>query len=211
MNAMDTPIDSATQRRRKLRRMAPVFGFAVVGVAALVLLTGWLRPSVKRDHIRTAFVKKGEVSATLDASGLVVPRFEQTLTAPLATRVVRVLRTNGAEVGRGEPIVVLDDTDARREVDRIVEQIALKDNSRRKTNLELERSENDLAARHAVKELELQSYKFELNRNKTMFERGLIVEDEIRLSETAVERTTIELRHLETQLSNSEQDLAARH
>jgi len=82
MDAMDTPIDSATQRRRKLRRMAPVFGFAVVAVVALALLTGWLRPSVKRDHIRTAFVEKGEVSATLDASGLVVPQFEQTLPAP---------------------------------------------------------------------------------------------------------------------------------
>ena len=210
MDAMDTPIDAATQRRRKLRRLVPVVGVMGVIVVALALVTGWLRPSVKRDRIRTAMVEKGEMSSTLDASGLVVPEFEQTLAAPMATRVIRVLRTNGAEVEKGEPIVVLDDTDARREVNRIAEQIALKNNSRRKTNLELDRSKNDLTARRDVKALELESFGFELDRDRKMFEQGLVSEEEMRLSETSVERAKIELRHLEAQLLNSEQDLAAR-
>jgi HlyD family secretion protein len=210
MDGMDTPIDTATQRRRLLRRWAPALGLVLIAVLALMQLTSWLQPSVKRDHIRTAFVEKGEVSATLDASGLVVPQFEQTLTAPMATRVVKVLRTSGAQVQKGEPIVVLDDTDARREVNRIEEQIALKDNARSQTNLELDRTRDDLTAQRAIKALELESFNFELKRNREMFERGLVAEDQIRLSETAVQRAEIELRHLETQLLNSEQDLAAR-
>ena len=56
MDAMDTPIDAATQRRRSLRRLIPVVGVLVVIVTALALVTGWLRPSVKRDRIRTAMV-----------------------------------------------------------------------------------------------------------------------------------------------------------
>jgi HlyD family secretion protein len=210
MDGMDTPIDTATQRRRLLRRWAPALGLVLIAVLALMQLNSWLQPSVKRDHIRTAFVEKGEVSATLDASGLVVPQFEQTLTAPMATRVVKVLRTSGAQVQKGEPIVVLDDTDARREVNRIEEQIALKDNARSQTNLELDRTRDDLTAQRAIKALELESFNFELKRNREMFERGLVAEDQIRLSETAVQRAEIELRHLETQLLNSEQDLAAR-
>ena len=210
MDAMDTPIDPATQRRRKLRRMAPAVGVLLLAVAALALMTGWLRPSVKRDRIRTAFVEKGELSSTLDASGLVVPEFEQTLTAPMATRVVQVLRTNGAEVEAGEPIVLLDDTDATREVNRIAEQIALKDNTRHKTKLDLERSRNDLTVRRDIKALDLESFGFELDRNRKMFERGLIAEDEIRVAETNVKRSRIEVQHLETQLLNTEQDLAAR-
>jgi len=110
MDAMDTPIDAATQRRRKLRRLAPAIGVVVVAVAALALLTGWLQPSVKRDRIRTAFVEKGEMSSTLDASGLVVPEFEQTLTAPMATRVVRVSGESlpgpgGHGVRQGQPSI----------------------------------------------------------------------------------------------------------
>lgn len=207
---MDTPIDSATRRRRRLRRLAPAVGILIVAVAGLVLVTGWLRPSVKRDRIRTALVQKGEMSATLDASGLVVPELEQTLTAPMATRVLRVLRTNGAEVGPGEPIVVLDDTDAQREVNRIAEQISLKENSRRKTRVELDRSRNDLTARRDIKALELDSFSVTLERNRKMLERGLIAEEDVRLAQTDVDRTAIELRNLENQLLNSEQDLAAR-
>ncbi len=210
MNTMDTLIDTATQRRRKLRRVMPVVGVVAVAVIGVMLVTSWLRPSVKRAQVRTAMVEKGEVSATLDASGLVVPQFEQTLTAPMATRVVKVLRTNGSEVEKGEPIVLLDDTDARREVSRIEEQMSLRNNARRKTRLELERSTNDLDSQRAIKALELKSSQFNLDRNRKMFERGLISEDDVRLSETAVERTKIEVRHLEAQLVNSEQDLAAR-
>jgi HlyD family secretion protein len=210
MSSMDTPIDTSTQRRRKLRSLAPAVVFVVIAVVVLTQLTSWMQPTVKRDRIRTAFVEKGEVSATLDASGLVVPQFEQILTAPLATRVIKVLRTNGAEVKKGEPIVLLDDADARRVVARLEEQIDLKNNARRRANLELDRNRNDLTARKAIKVLELESFTFELGRNRELFQEGLVSEDKVRVSETAVARTKIDLQLLETQLLNSQEDLATR-
>lgn len=210
MEEMDRPIDSAIQRRQKIHKWAPAIGITIVGVLAIVLVIGWLRPAVKRDRIRTAFVEIGDVSATIDASGLVVPEYEQTLTAPIATRVVQVLLKAGARVEPGEAIALLDDTDARRDVNRIEEQIALKVNSRRKSDIELARSKDDLIARRDIKALEVESFNFELERNRKMFDRGLIVEDNVRLSETDLERATIELRHLEAQLVNSGEDSAAR-
>lgn len=210
MDAMDRSIDSAVRRRRAIRRWLVPAVVVVAVLAALVLAAGWLRPSERRDRIRTASVERGEVRATLDASGLVAPGLEEILTAPLATRVVRILRTQGAEVEPGEPVVLLDDREARRDVDRLEEQIELKRNARRRTELELERTRNDLATRREVKALELESYRFELKRNREMFGEGLTHEDAVRKSETDVARAGIELRHLETQIANAEEDLAAR-
>jgi HlyD family secretion protein len=135
-DAMDRLIDPAVQRRRKLRRLIVPSVVGVAGLALVMLVTGWLRPSVRYDRVRTATVVRDEVSATLDASGLVVPGFEQIVTAPLATRVVEILKTPGSAVEPGEPIVLLDDKDARRAVSRLEEQIALKENARRQTDLE---------------------------------------------------------------------------
>lgn len=210
MEAMDRLIEPALKRRRMIRRLIVPTTVAVVGLVFVVLVTGWLRPSVRRDRVRTATVVRDEVSATLDASGLVVPGFEQIVTAPLATRVVEILKTPGSAVEPGEPIVLLDDKDARRAVSRLEEQIALKENARRQTDLELARTRNDLAAQRAVKALELESFHYELERDRRMFAEGLTNRDEIRKSENDVARATIELKHLDTQMTNAEDDLAAR-
>jgi HlyD family secretion protein len=207
---MDRTIDPSVRRRRTIRRLAVTVGSTSAVMILVMLVTGWLHPSVRRDQLRTARVERGDVSATLDASGLVVPGFEQILTAPISTRVIRILKTPGAEVRPGEPVVLLDDKDARREVARLEEQIALKRNARRQTELELERTRNDLTTSREVKALELESCRFELNRNRRMFSEGLTHEDAVRKSETDVARAQIELGHLESQLANAKEDLAAR-
>ena len=196
LHSMDRPIDPAVARRLKIRRLSVPLLVALAAVALIALAINWLRPSVSRDRLRTAMVERGEVSATLDASGLVVPQSEQVFAAPLASRIVRVLKTAGTQVAAGDTILLLDNQDASRDVARIREQIALKVNARKQTTLELARSRNDLATRRDIKALELESAQFELERNRKMFERGLIIKDDVRKSESSVERVTIELRQL---------------
>ena len=45
---MDRPIDSATQRRQKIRKLAPAIGITIVGVLVIVLVIGGLRPAGTR-------------------------------------------------------------------------------------------------------------------------------------------------------------------
>jgi HlyD family secretion protein len=210
MDPMDRPIDAAARRRRKLRRLAFPLVATLAGVVLIVLITGLLHPSIRRDRVRTASVERGEVTATLDASGLVVPEFEHVLTAPVATRVGRILKTPGSAAAPGEPIILLDERDARRDVARLEEQISLKENACRQTELELARSREDLSAQRDIKSLELKSFRITLERNRQRLEMGLIVADEVRKAETDVERASIELQRLNDLLANSEQDLATR-
>lgn len=210
VDTMDRLIDPAQQRRRKLRRLAIPTAVTVVVVVVVVLVAGWLRPSVRRDRVRTAIVVRGEVNATLDASGLVVPGFEQILTSPMATRVVEILERPGSEVEAGTPIVRLDDRDARRAAARLEEQIALKRNESRRTDLDLTRARNDLTTERAVKVLELESFQYDLAQNKKLFEDRLASKDEVRKSETDVARATIELEHLDSRMAVAEEDRLTR-
>ena len=210
MEAMDRPLDPAVQRQVKLQklRMPALLAAAAIGVVALAI--SFMRPSVERDRLRTAVVERGDVAATLDASGLVVPQSEQVFAAPLTTRIVQVLRSPGSAVREGDTILRLDDKDASRDATKLREQIALKANARKQTSLEMARARNDLSAQREIKALELESAQFELERNQKMFERGLIVKDDVRKSETALERAQIELRHLDTLMAHSQADLDAR-
>jgi HlyD family secretion protein len=90
------------------------------------------------------------------------------------------------------------------------EQIALKENERRQTGLELDRKREDLTSQRDVKALELESSRYELERNRRMFREKLTSQDEVRKSETLVAKAEIELQHLDTLLSNAGEDLANR-
>ena len=210
MNSMDRPIDPRIHRQRTLRRILLATLAVAVAAILLALLLGWMRPSIKRDRIRTARAQSGEVTATLDASGLVVPESEFMLTAPLATRIISVLLPTGSSVKVGEPIMLLDSTEARRDLDRIQEQISLKENARQLANLEFDRSLSDLRTQRMIKALELKSFQYEASRNEEYFEMGLINKDTVRKSNTDVERVTIELQFIETSLTNTSKDIAAR-
>ena len=210
MNSMDRPIDPRIHRQRTLRRILLATLAVAVAAILLALLLGWMRPSIKRDRIRTARAQSGEVTATLDASGLVVPESEFMLTAPLATRIISVLLPTGSSVKVGEPIMLLDSTEARRDLDKIQEQISLKENARQLANLEFDRSLSDLRTQRMIKALELKSFQYEASRNEEYFEIGLITKDTVRKSNTDVERVTIELQFIETSLTNTSKDIAAR-
>lgn len=206
MDPMDRPIDKNTIRRRRIRAALPyVFGLVAI-IAVGSLLVGWLKPSVRHDRIRLATVEEGSMSATIDATGLVVPRFDQIITAPLTTRVVRILAKPGAAVSLGDTIALLDDRGPRRDLARLQEQIALKQNQRVVAELALARGRSDLASEKAIKELELKSHRFDVERNRQLFEMGLITQDQVRKSETDAERVAIELKHLADKATYDLQD-----
>ena len=105
---------------------------SILGCALLVWLfiwlPGWIKPSLERSRIRTARVERGAVEASITASGTVVPEFEQVMASPIGSRVVRILERPGALLVKGQPIVELDLSQAQLKVEKLGEQLALKQN-----------------------------------------------------------------------------------
>ena len=130
MDAMDRPIDPTFLRRQHSKRIA----YSVAGLAALLWLSVWLpsgiRPALDSDRIRTAQVQWGAVEETITASGTVVPQFEQIIFSPVHTRLVRILQKPGAMLQQGQPIVELDLNAAQLDVEKLAEELALKQNRR---------------------------------------------------------------------------------
>ena len=81
---MDRPIPTSLRRWRILRSVGLLSLAGAAIVVLLVLVLGWLRPSIRRDRIRTARVERGSVEATITASGTVVPAYEHIVTSPIA-------------------------------------------------------------------------------------------------------------------------------
>ena len=86
----------------------------VVLTSALVWGADLLRPSVRRDRVRTVRVETGALEASLTASGTVVPAIEHVISSPIDARVLAVLRRVGDQLKAGDAIVRLDASDSER-------------------------------------------------------------------------------------------------
>jgi HlyD family secretion protein len=202
---LDRPLDSQFVNARRRKRVL-IGGAVVLGVTVvLVWGPGWIRPTISRSRIRTARVEVGPIEAVITAAGTVMPEVEGVITSPIDTRVVRILARAGALLTPGQPLVELDTTEARLAVDRLTQNVALKENQRTKTLLDLEHSLNDLDSQAKVKELQLQFYHSQLARNRELFAEGLLSLEQIKLSELSEAQAEIELKRIGSERANARQ------
>src|SRR5687768_10091431 len=80
----------------------------VIYASIIFWFVAWISPSVQRNQIRTAKVERGDLEASITATGLVVPEFEQVISSPIDTRILRILKKAGDTLHPQEPILLLD-------------------------------------------------------------------------------------------------------
>lgn len=194
---MDRPLEIAVRRKRIIRRA----GITILVVAGAVMLlasaSSFIRPSLRRSNIRTAVVDEGPIASTISAAGTVVPEFEHVLSSPVEARVVRILKKPGAVLHTGDPILQLDLNESVLALERLRQNLALKDNQQERVKLDLESTLSAVAGQVQIKGLELQNMKAITLRDRTLFDEGLVSREALRQSELNEARATVELKQLE--------------
>jgi HlyD family secretion protein len=201
---MDRPIDPLFKRRQTLRRVAfSILGFAIV-VAVFTAARAWITPSLSRDSIRTARVDVGPIESTITASGTVVPELEQVFSSPIDSRVLKILKRPGDQLHKGDAILELDVSQSVLALEKLNEQLAIKENQQGQRKLELENKLIELQGQIKVKTLDLKSYELKAAQQRQLHQAGLSSQDELRKAEVLEEKTRIELKQLEGTSANAE-------
>ncbi len=204
---MDRPLAPEFLKRQNVLRGLKIGGALLFVVIGLMMISGWLHPSVKRNRIRTAKVEVGPMEATITASGTVAPEFEQMLSSPIDTRVLRVLKKPGAVLAVGEAILELDLSGAQLEFDKLNDQIALKQNQQAQLKIDLSRTLTDLQTQLHIKKLRQEYLQSKTEQQQQLFAIGGSSKEQLRQSKLEEEIAALELTQLETTIRNTEQSL----
>jgi HlyD family secretion protein len=200
---VDRPIDEDVQRRRTVRRAGTAGAVLALLAGALVWLPGLVRPSISRPSVRTAVADAGPIEAVITATGTVVPEVEQVVSSPVDARVLRILKRTGARLEKGDPLVTLDISETQLAVDKLGQDLAIKQNQQARTRLSLEKSLIDLNGQVEVKTLQLASLRSQLARDRQLAADGLLSQELLKKSELAVSQAQIELTQLEGSRENA--------
>ena len=206
---MDRDLPAGERRRALVRRLLPWLGAALAAAALLAALPGWVRPAVDRDSIRLGTVDVGPVEEALQASGTVVPAFDQSVVSPVEARVLAILRRPGDHVAAGDPLVELDLAAARLAHERAEEQLARKRDEAALAARDLAREVERRAAAVRQAELDLELAALRRQQQRRLHEAGLIPEPPLTEAEVAHERSTLALAQAERDLAAARDDRAS--
>ncbi|MFY9825342.1 MAG: HlyD family efflux transporter periplasmic adaptor subunit [Thermoanaerobaculia bacterium] len=194
---MDRELGASIRYRRLGRRAVWAGGTIALAVLVLLLLPGWLRPSVVRSEIRTGRVDRGPVEGIVEASGTVVPAFEGVISSPVEARVKKVLKRPGDLVKAGDAILTLDTFSARLDLGKLEDQLAKKANEQQQLRISLEKSLNDLRGQIETQKLDVETLAYRLEQNKKLRADGLVSEATFKASEVEAKKSQIQLAQLQ--------------
>ena len=137
---MDKVIEEEVTATKRKKTILVITITAGLLVAAILLLRFTLKTSVKKSAITTAVVETGNIENTIDASGEVLPEFEEVISSPINASVQKVMLDAGSEVKAGQSVLTLDKTTAQAEFEKMKFQLESKRNDIRKLTLELDKS-----------------------------------------------------------------------
>ncbi len=197
---MDREIDPTIIKKQDWRRRGMIVAAALLVILALLGLRRLLSTKVEANRLRVAAAELGRMDNTLNASGEVIPAFEQVITAPIRAEVREVLAAVGSQVEPGTPILSLDKSFSELQHEKLKQQLELQRNSITKLGFQLDKTLFDLKITDSIKALRISQLQAELDDAIRLESIGGGTKEDVNKAALALRIAQLEKRQLENDL-----------
>ncbi|QHS57230.1 HlyD family efflux transporter periplasmic adaptor subunit [Mucilaginibacter sp. 14171R-50] len=204
---MDTVIEQEVTARKKKKAIVIISITVLALVAGIWLLRTTLRSTISKSEINTAVVEKGSVENTLNATGEVLPEFEEILTSPINASIKKVLMDAGNKVKAGQSILTLDKSASQTEFEKLNFQLQSKRNEISKLKLDLNKSFYDIRSNNDIKQLRISNLADAVENAKRLFKAGGGTREGIEQAELNLKVAQLEKKQLENEIKSKQQTM----
>jgi len=204
---MDKVIEEEVTARKKKNAIIIAIVVIVVLAAAIWLLRTSLKSTIRKADVTTAVVEKGSVENTLNATGEVLPEFEEILTSPINASIKKVLMDAGNKVKEGQSILTLDKSASQTEFEKLNFQLQSKRNEIGKLKLDLNKSFFDIRSNNDIKQLRISNLADAVENAKRLFKAGGGTREGIEQAELNLKVAQLEKKQLENEIKSKQQTM----
>ena len=204
---MDRTIVEEVSAGRK-KKYSQIIGLGLAGLILIVLLFRYyLTPSISSSAFTSATAETGDISNTINATGEVLPEFEEVLSSPISGSITTVLLNAGTKIKPGQSILTLDKSAAETEHHKLVFQIESKENEIRKLKLDLQKSFYDINSNNSIKQLRISSLIDAVSNARRLFKAGGGTREGIEQAELNLKVAELEKKQLENEIKSKQQTM----
>lgn len=204
---MDKFIGEEVSLRKRKRTYFLIFLIVAVLTAIVGFVRFYFKPALTTADITTARVERGLIENTINATGEVLPEFEQVLTSPINALIKEVLLDAGKTVKSGQSILTLDKSVSQTEYEKLQFQMESKENEIRKLKLDLEKSFFDIKSNNSIKQLRISNLKDAVSSSKRLLKAGGGTKEDVERAELDLKVAELEKLQLENEIKSKQQTM----
>lgn len=202
---MDTALPKNVIAAKRNKNIAIIVLVVVAIIGAIYFMRSGLKSSIELSEIRTAVVEMGSIENTLNASGEVIPEFEEVISSPINASIKEVMQDAGSMVKAGDVILSLNKEATQVEYERLKFQLESKRNAIKKLKLDLAKAAFDTRSANDIKQLNISSLESAVEDAKRLYKAGGGTRESIEQAELALKVANLEKRRLENEINNKQQ------
>ncbi|HTD42238.1 MAG TPA: HlyD family efflux transporter periplasmic adaptor subunit [Mucilaginibacter sp.] len=204
---MDTEITAEVIQQK--RKKGLIYGLIVIAiiVVCILLIRAWLGSSVSASEISTAKVEIGNVENTLNATGEVLPEFEEVVTSPINASIKNVVTDAGGKVKTGQSILTLDKSASENDYAKMKFQLETKKNDISKLKLDLEKSYYDIQSNNDIKQLRIGNLTDAVENAKRLYKAGGGTREDIEQAELNLKVAQLEKKQIENGIKSKQKTM----
>ncbi|MBS1600396.1 MAG: HlyD family efflux transporter periplasmic adaptor subunit [Bacteroidetes bacterium] len=204
-------MDKLIEEEVSVRKKRKFIYTAVIVIAALAasifLVRSFFQSTLKKSEITTAVVERGRIENTINASGEVLPEFEEIIASPINASIKNVVMDAGSAINMGQSILTLDKASSQTEYEKQKFQLESKRNNIHKLELELDKSFFDMKSNDNIKELRINSLLADVENAKRLYKAGGGTREDIEKAELNLKVARLEKNQLENEIKNKQQTM----
>ena len=204
---MDTAISKKEITAKRNKTIVIIIVAVIAIIADIWILRSGVQSSIDRSEITTSVVEIGNIDNTLNASGEIIPEFEEVISSPINASIKEVIRDAGLVVKAGDAILSLDKAAIQAEFERLRFQLESKRNSITKLKLDLNKAAYDIRSANDVKQLNISSLESAVEDAKRLYKAGGGTRESIEQAELALKVANLEKKRLENEIRNKQQTM----
>lgn len=166
-------------RKQYIRMGGIVLAFILIFIFSISLF----RAHVDKNDLVFSFVSRGTIEVSVNASGVVLPAFEEIINTPINSRILEVYGKGGDSVNVGTPILKLDLQSMEISYKKLLDEQQMRRYQLEQLKVTTRTRLSDMAMQIKISEMKLRRMKVELRNEYYLDSLGAGTSDKVRQAE----------------------------
>ena len=182
---MDRPVSKEHKRKLLIRQIGVISIIIVVPLLIILFLKSVFVPSVSISQVATGISDKGDIQITVQGSGNVIPAYEEIITSPFKSNIMKIIKKPGDKVFPKDTLLILNNKLAENDLNMLTNELALENIRIDKLKIELQQLREDFEFSKKIKEIKVENARLEYEGEVTLNKMGGSPASEVKKAKTA--------------------------
>jgi HlyD family secretion protein len=169
---MDRPVSAEHKRKLLIRQVGFASLIVIVPLAIVLFLKSVFIPTVSLLRVTTAVSEKGDIQITVQGAGNVIPSYEEIITSPFRSNIVKIIRKPGEKVNPRDTLLILNNKLAENELNMLMNELDLQNIRIDKLKIELQQLRDDFDFSRKIKDIKVENSRLAYEAEATLNKMG---------------------------------------